>query len=342
VKTISCFGSGNEGGVQVEMAAIQSTTNHSASEMSVQLSVATKRSSVFPGPALKPLTHWREIYRAPYRCARFLKGCASKILKQFEILRIVSSPMLFGLVRRAPILPFKYLAKGYLARGLTVKERASCLAHHYRRLKAKVPASIVSQVLYRDITLLQRQTPNGLYKVILGFEGHAVREGELFLHLRVDGSTIFVLQFTVIPGWVVKSKVSDVLLISRLQGMKGCFPQIHQATKAFNDVAPSALLLSALQGIAEAYGVQEMAGVCATRQFSHCDEYAESFKRQYDDFWLDIGADRATDIFFSSPLPPREKPLMLVNNGHKARARKKRAFKQQIATEVSQLFVHAS
>lgn len=291
---------------------------------------------------LGPLRHWREIYLWPYRSARFLRGCASKICNQFEIIRIVSSPMLFGLARLAPILPFKYLANGYLARGLTVKERASCLAHHYRRLNAKVPASIVSQVLYRDMILLERQTPNCLCKVILGFERHAVREGELFLHLRVDGSTIFVLQFTVIPGWVVKSKVSDVLLISRLQGAKGCFPQIHQATKAFNDVAPPALLLSTLQGIAAAYGVREMAGVCATRQFSHCDEFADSFKRQYDDFWLDIGADRATEIFFSSPLPPPEKPLILVHNGHQARARKKRAFKLKIATEVSQLLVHAS
>lgn len=322
--------------------AIGIEINDPLSEHSDQFPIAGKRNSVFLISALRLVSQRHHFYSSPYRFARILWGFTTNIYRQLEILRIMTSPVLLGLVRFDPILPFKYLTRGYLAGGLTVAERASCLAHHYRQLNARFPGAILRRILYGEVTLLEVRENDNVFAIVLGFSRLDVREGELFLHLQVDGSTIFILQFTIIPGWVVKSERADVLLISRLQGMKGCYRQIHLATKAFQEVAPAALLFATLQGIGQALGIREMAGVCATSQFCYSEDCSASFEGAYDDFWIKLGADKATASFFSIPFRPLEKPLESIKNGHKARTKKKRAFKRQIADAVSRFLQESS
>ena len=59
------------------------------------------------------------------------------------------------------------------------------------------------------------------------------------------------------------------------------------------------------------------------------------FKAAYDDYWLRTGRHaNLTDSFFACPMPPPEKSLDGIKNGHKSRTRKKREFKRRIAEEV--------
>jgi uncharacterized protein VirK/YbjX len=131
--------------------------------------------------------------------------------------------------------PFKHLTRGYLVRGLSSTERAASFAHHYRRMNAIFPSSILRKILYKDFTLLKKQVNDHLYSVRFGLARKEVREGELALALVVDGVTVYILQFTIVPGWVVKSSAADVLLVSRLQGVKGAtvrfvWPPRHSST----------------------------------------------------------------------------------------------------------------
>jgi len=276
-------------------------------------------------------------YRSPVRFARLVWAFSTNIVRQIEILRILARPAFKPLVRLEPIFPFKYLTRGYLVRGLSPAERAASFAHHYRCLSAMFPAPILQQILYGDITLLEKQAQDHFFSVHLGLARTEVREGELYLALQVDGVTAYILQFTIVPGWVVKSDAADVLMISRLQGIKGRYRQVHLATKAFLDVAPPALLLALLHGIAKLGAIDEMAGISATKQFSYVEKCADAFQSAYDDFWVELGAKRITASFFACPVPPPEKSLDCITNGHKSRARKKRAFKQQLAEDVFRL-----
>ncbi len=287
--------------------------------------------------SLKLASQGHSFYRSPSRFARLLWGFATNIVHQLEIFRILAMPTFTSLVRLEPIFPFKYLTRGYLVRGLSSAERAACFAHHYRRLNAIFPASILRRILYRDFTLLEKQVDDNLFSLRFGLARKEVREGELSLSLQINSVTVYILQCTIVPGWVVKSSASDVLLISRLQGMKGCYRQVQLATKAFLDVAPPALLLAALHGIAKACAIDEMAGISAASQFSYVDECAHSFRAAYDEFWVELGAKKISASFFASPIPPPEKSLDAITNGHKSRTRKKRAFKQQIAEDVFRL-----
>jgi uncharacterized protein VirK/YbjX len=284
--------------------------------------------------SLKLVSQRHSFYRSPSRFARLLWGFVTNIFHQLEIFRILALPAFTSLVRLEPIFPFKYLTRGYLVRGLSSTERAASFAHHYRRLNNIFPAPLLERILYRDVTLLEKQSDDHYFSLRFGLARSEVREGELSLALRVDGITVYVLQFTIVPGWVVKSSAAEVLLISRLQGMKGCYSQVRLATKAFLDVAPPALLLASLQGIAQACAIREIAGVSAASQFCYADHCVDSFRAAYDEFWLELGAKKITASFFASPIPPQEKSLDAVTNGHKSRTRKKRAFKQQIADDV--------
>lgn len=283
---------------------------------------------------------WKD-YCSPTRLARLLWGVSTNITRQFEIFHLLALPAFTGLALRDPRFPFKYLADGYLARGLTVAERAYCFLHHYRRLHARFPRVLLRRVLRRDLAILEFLEDGTCYDITIGLSRREDiaqdREGELCLKLRVDGVVVFVLAFSIVPGWVVGSKAADVILISRLQGIRGCYPLINQATKALREVAPAALLVAVAQGVAEACGIMEMAGVCATRQVNYTEDLSPFFKKAYDDFFAVLGAARTEANFFLSPIPAEEKSLATVKNGHKARTRNKRAFKLQIAENVCRL-----
>ncbi|HEX3985964.1 MAG TPA: DUF535 family protein [Acidobacteriaceae bacterium] len=279
----------------------------------------------------------RYYWSSPSRLGRILWSITSNITRQFEIFRILSLPAFNQLVLLDPVFPFKYLSTIYLVGGLSAKERASCFVHHYQFLEARLPRPFLRQRHQREITLFERREGDRAYAIALGFPPkNAIWEGESSLQLLVNGISVYALQFTFIPGRVFRWDEKDVVVILRLQGMKGRYEEVRSATKALGEVAPQALLVAALQGIAKAWGIQRMAGICAASQGAHkyagCS--ASLFHQAYDEFFEELGATRMTANFYSSPLPLNEKPLNRIRNGHKSRTLRKRAFKLQIADEV--------
>ena len=76
----------------------------------------------------------------------------------------------------------------------------------------------------------------------------------------------------------MKRGAGEILLITRLQGTPRCYPRIKPARKAFHDHSHRALLLAGLQGFAEAFGIDEIAAVCAINQSSYSKECAAVLK----------------------------------------------------------------
>ena len=254
---------------------------------------------------------------------------------QLQILAVLGHPAYRGLRRAYPRLPFKYLQDKYLAYGFTLEERAACLLHHYRRLLDHVPHGVLRGLPECAAVLLEMRDEDASYTVTLNLPELFQDEGELSLNLQADGEEIFILSFTVVPGRVVQSEGREVLLITRLQGVPGKFEQIRQMTKVMHDVGPGAFLVAVLHGIAEAWEIREMAGICARKQHSYEEKYAELLTIAYDDFFTELGAVRNGKGLFVSPIPLPLKPLSQVKSGHKLRTRKKRAFKHAIAAQVS-------
>jgi hypothetical protein len=247
-------------------------------------------------------------------------------------------PPLAEFVFSNPTFAIKYLAPRYLARGLTVAERASCFQYHYRRLYAALPDQLLRRTLKEDLTIHEIPEGVNLFALTMGLSRPYGEEGELSLHLCVNSEIAFILSFTIVPGSVVQSQAGEILLISRLQGVKGAYPQISAATKALHDVAPAALLFAALQGIADAFGIGEIAAVSVARQSSYHRDYAAFFQEAYDDFFAEVGMSKGATGFYHAPVPLQGKPLAFIKHGHKLRTKEKRAFKQEIKLVCADFF----
>lgn len=255
-----------------------------------------------------------------------------------EVLRVFRLPALAEAVRRNPRLPFKHLTRDFLVRGFSIPARAACLMHHYRRLHASLPDLQLRRILRGEVPLVNLDESGGHFTISIGPSWSSHKEGELSLNFHVDGEVVYILSFTIVPGWVVEYSSAEVLLVTRVQGVKGCYSQISRATKALHDVAPASLLFAALQGIAGRFGVHTVAGVSAVRQIAYEGRYAREFHTAYDAFFAEMGIAATSAGFFLGPLPIEEKPLAAVKQGHKLRTREKRAYKQQVQSVCAEFF----
>jgi uncharacterized protein VirK/YbjX len=273
---------------------------------------------------------------APRLLAEVVWRAATNVNTHLRVRRLIKSSPLSSAVAGNPRFPFKCLLPNYLVRGFSVAEGSACFLHHYKRLHAALPARFLGQIMQGEMVLDEISRSGNDFAIAMGLSRPYDKEGELSLNLQVNGETVFVLSFTIAPGWVVRSDAAEVLLVTRIQGMKGAYRQISLATKALHDVAPESLLLAALHGVASAFGIRTMASIRATMQSSYNELYASSFKKGYDAFFADLGVAQNDAGFFLSPIPAPEKPLQLIKQGHKLRTREKRAFKRHVAAEVRQ------
>ena len=271
-----------------------------------------------------------------------LAGVAWRGLTNFgahrKVLQLLKLPLLAEAARDNPRFAYKYLTHDYLARGLTTAQRASCFLHHYRRMHAALPDRTLRQTLRELIALHEIHADGNRFTVTMGLSRDFDKEGEFSLNLHVESEVVFLLAFTIVPGSIVNSEAAEVILISRMQGMKGSYHLIHLATKALRNVAPDALLLSCLQGIAIAFGIGEIAGVSAARQSSCTKDTAAAFAQAYDRFFQGVGMVETPCGFFLTPVPIEAKPLADIKKGHKIRTREKRAFKQSIQLACTNFF----
>ena len=276
---------------------------------------------------------------SPSRVARVALRVIGNLSCQFEILQFVRNSVLVEVLPVNPRFAIKYAADDYLARDLSVTDRKACFLHHYKRLLGALPESILRRILHRSVPIFELHEEDGnVFRVMAHLSRPWDKEGELSLELELNGVGIYVISFSVVPGSIVKSRAPEVILISRLQGMRGKYNMIQRATKTMSDVAPSSFLLSALQGFAEAFDITEIVGVSAVRQAAYTEESGEIFRKSYDDFFISIGAVLGPENLFTCPVPIPEKPLQEVKRGHKLRTKEKRAFKRDVADTVRRFF----
>jgi uncharacterized protein VirK/YbjX len=257
-----------------------------------------------------------------------------------EILSLLQLPPFDEIVQINPGLAFKYVVPNYLARGFTVSERVSCFLHHYRRMHAALPENVLREILQRDVTLHEIVKDGSRFAVTIGMAKPPFdKEGELSLNLKVDGKSIFHLLFIIAPGWIIKSEVVEILLITCLQGARGANPQIKVVLKTLHEYSPRRLLLAALQGIADAFGNVPIAAVCANNQKSYSEELAAILTHSYDDFFAALGMSKTAEGFFFSPTPIEGKPVELFKERQRPLAIERRATRDQLQSACASFFL---
>ncbi len=221
----------------------------------------------------------------------------------------------------------------YLWSGLKAQARAAALKAHLDWLSGMLPALQLA-ALYREGRLVLRQWSSGEQGLALVLQpGRALgREGELELHLTLDGVSAVRASFSILPGSaLLQRQDGPVMVIGNLQGAAGGRDLIRQLSGAIEKTRPSHLLLNALQGLAQGWGLAGLAGV-STQGHVYAG-YASLRKRVgicYDDLWQELGAsERVSATHWALPMQWHEKSLEDVPSKKRSELRRRNTLRSE-------------
>ncbi len=225
----------------------------------------------------------------------------------------------------------------YLFNDIGAKQRCECYFYHHNFLCEHISTCGYSQLISESVIIYQLNPRNILYQIFVQPSGALSYEGELSLCLMANGAPIFVMAFNIVPGRLFTKDNEPAILITRIQGSRGKFESIRIFTKEMSEISPPHLLYSALTGIAMSFGIDVIGGVCASRRFSDDPEIRNRFRTTYDGFFESIGAKRSDSGFFVTRISDKAEADPTANAGHRARNRRKRKMKADVAHSVRML-----
>jgi uncharacterized protein VirK/YbjX len=119
--------------------------------------------------------------------------------------------------------------------------------------------------------------------------------------------------------------------VSRVQGKSGFYPAIREAMKTLGNLTLPKFIFALLEGIAQASGVHEFAGISASNLATLGDgALLGLLYNTYDGFFQELGATRGIPGFYQSRLPFPEKPLSELDSNHRSRTKAQRKLKAEL------------
>ena len=258
------------------------------------------------------------------------------IAGHIKVCRFFLQPQTRSLLNHLPHILNKYFVK-YLASSFEKTLRRKILLHHYGFIAARLADDFYDLILNRRYILWQMRNVLGLSTISLAVSDHH-QEGDLSLLFLVENVEVFVISFSIVKGELVGCPGREVLLIARVQGVKHQREAIRQGTKSCHDIAPSLMLMAALQGVAQTLGIDTVAGVGNLEQLIRAGKGRKEFGFDYNDYWEKLLAVPSGSGFYVMPVPLLQKPLMDIVISHRRRTRRKRQFKADVTAVSARSF----
>ena len=240
-----------------------------------------------------------------------------------------SNPDLAKLIHNHPRLIYRYLGD-YLISTLSTADKLIVLASHYKFLLTITQKDFFKRIQAKAY-LWQEIHNNNHYSIALEFPFGRDSEGDLSLVVEFNSRPVYLASFTFIRVKVMPFQVEKAIFVGRMQGLTD-IDLIRNTTKSLHDIAPPALLIAALQGIASACKITTLIGVSNDQQLSTTKKYVYF---NYDSFWDSLGAAKTKYDLFSLTIPFTEKPIEQIKHNHRRRTLYKRQFKNRIRQVVS-------
>lgn len=249
-----------------------------------------------------------------------------------RILRFLNLPTFIDLVQDNPKFAFKCLTESYLMKGLTVPDRADCFLHNHELLFQRIPTRFLRQILTWGIDIAEFSEGGVRFIVRCGLSRPCGKEGEQSLVLLADGEILYTIAFTVVPGRITGSGCREVILISRIQG-EPSLPnaKLKTAQAALARLRFGSVLLSCLEGLALAFGINEIACVSSPLQLSYSPDYADRFKHAYEDLLLERDFVLNELGIYVSPVPMWQRAVDENRPHHATRAQARHALRQKVS-----------
>lgn len=254
--------------------------------------------------------------------------------------RIVGGPTTRGILAVYPRIV--YLPSfSYLFQGTTWKQRLAMTSAHYAFLNRWHDRAFFDRTLSPGGLPLWRAARDGrsLSIALLGpCLASRHHEGDLTLAFALDGAVLCKLAFSLIGSAALPDlggPARSVIYIGQVQGAPESREVFADATHLMGAVTPRDLLMSALAGAAQAWGVDTLVGVAGERLLSSGAWLNSSSRFDYARFWQQFGGRAGAQGHFAIALPFHEKPLGEIAARHRGRTLAKRRFKQAVAAEMA-------
>lgn len=261
--------------------------------------------------------------------------------------RAFHASQLDSIVETEPALPLRPL-RSYLRRGLDSARRARAVESHFTWLSAHFSRPCIDR-LYTDETFPLLAGGFGVEGLGLSLScaAHLGREGELAVHLEWQGERAMSMAFSVVDARLVVAGATLAAglappsgaraVVGSIQGTRGADARLRELSAATQRLRPGALLVLALQGLSQAWGLQAPLGV-ATR--SHVYAGYASRRRQvaldYDATWRDVGGVPLDRHYWALPERPVLRPDSEVESRRRAQHRRRNALRTGLLDAVQQ------
>ncbi len=271
-----------------------------------------------------------------------LKYCARALLtpgRSTAWFERLAAPELADLVRAHPRL-YSKLQRPYLHRRVTVAKRLHLLREHYRFVGDALDASRrreVSSVEGLNLAELPASDP-ARYSLRLRYDDQFEKEGELTLALQdaVLGEAIFTLSFTV-TNWQ-GGDAARSLFVGGIQGRRGANDrdEIVALTRSMHGLRPKALLVFAVQSLAEAWEISEIRAVGDSEHIYRHFRKRREIRASYDEFWAECQGARNDDGNYTLPSRHLVRALDAIPSNKRSLYRKRYAMLEALGGLIRQ------
>jgi len=277
--------------------------------------------------------HW--LARRHYALSSWL-ACVARSLRVLlfyrDHARLLRLDMYRHYLVRAHDDVFHHLShRDYLAKGLSLRERVRCVDTHYRFEEARFDAAYKHAVYRNGGLLLWRHETGGIHFAIrLALAPRLAPEGDLMLVFSAGATHLHRLSFSWVDGafdGVDGIGNAIVPFIARNQGHRADAAEAFAAfERAFPNNSPGYFCFAALQGIAQALGMDRLLAVRSACQCAWKPEDDPHFANAYDGFWRTLGGVETLGPAWRIALPFYVKPLSEMAAKHRKRAAQRRAY----------------
>jgi uncharacterized protein VirK/YbjX len=248
--------------------------------------------------------------------------------------RLASTEIYRDYVARAHDDVFNHLShRDHLVKGLSLRERVRRVVVHYGFEQDSFDTAY-KQAVYRGEGLpLWRHEANGrVFEIRLKMACRLNAEGDLTLIALVDGKCLHRLSFSWVDGEFAGVDLPILPFAARNQGYREDGSDALEAfEQAFPNNSPSFFCFAALNGVAQALGMNRILGVKSTCQSAYEPAAEKHFTNAYDGFWQTLGGVSMPGPAYEIALPLRLRPLSETPAKHRKRAATRREHWANIA-----------
>jgi uncharacterized protein VirK/YbjX len=227
----------------------------------------------------------------------------------------------------------------YLWNGLGSKDRSKALCAHFEWLLIRYSSqAVIDFYNCGSHTFFSQNYAEGLISLEVEPARGLGREGELAMHLKLNGFSVIRAAFSILPAQMLGMQGSSyVMVIGNMQGQRALNQQIKIVTHRLERTRPHNILMTALQGLASGWQLAGMVGVSDQGHvYSGYRSLSQRVGQSYDKLWEELGTLGAVSKnHWHLPIQWSPRSEQDVPSSKRSQLRRKNEIRQKIFDEVA-------